>query len=123
MGTATSMRPTTRCLPVCSRSDLQYTRLLVDLAKTLQISDISPPDRRIQRTGKTMGTGRQQDRPPSPARPDGFDARGDHRSRIGVRPGRGEIHELATALVIDTRASGQARPELNFNSGQESWTA
>jgi hypothetical protein len=50
----------------------QCTILLVCLAKTLQISDLSPGGRWIVRTGKTMGIGRQQDPAPYPARSDGW---------------------------------------------------
>jgi hypothetical protein len=46
-----------RARPIAMRRQQhQCTRLLVALAKALQISDVSPLDRHISRTGKTMGS-------------------------------------------------------------------
>jgi hypothetical protein len=94
----------------------QCTILLVALAKTLQISDVSPLDRRIPRTGKTMGTGRQQDRPPSPARSDGW----SHGVAVNLgfpprRRGRESFRVRRAAPAPDTRLPPEtSRPFFIF---------
>jgi hypothetical protein len=85
---------------------LQRIRLMVGLAKTLQISDISPRYRRIPRTGKTMG---------SEDRPSGCKRGRDDANRWGWGPNPEGSPRTAGRENLGRRSSAGLCPSRSFS--------